>query len=97
MAERARCEQHGGNTSTGIGEDQHAGNTNKTAFPGTRRGISVGHAEGSRSRTFRDLGLQLSRATRGWAREGVDPVECPGLLGLPSSVDIGAGVTGIAG
>jgi hypothetical protein len=28
-----------------------------------------GHAEGSRSRTFRDLGLQLSRATRGWARE----------------------------
>jgi hypothetical protein len=37
MAERARCDQHGGNTSTGIGEDQHADNTNKTAFPGTRR------------------------------------------------------------
>ncbi len=25
------------NTSPGIGEDQHAGNTNKAAFPGTRR------------------------------------------------------------
>ena len=38
--------------------------------PETRTcGIFVGHAEGSRSRTFRDLGLQLSRATRGWARE----------------------------
>ena len=36
-AERARCGQHPSNTSPGIGEDQHAGNTNKTAFPGTRR------------------------------------------------------------
>jgi hypothetical protein len=31
---RATHRQH---TSPGIGEDQHAGNTNKTAFPGTRR------------------------------------------------------------
>ncbi len=37
MAERACCGQHAGNTSPGIGEDQHAGNTNKTAFPGTLR------------------------------------------------------------
>ena len=31
---RATHRQH---TSPGIGEDQHAGNTNKTAFPGTWR------------------------------------------------------------
>ena len=31
------CEQHKSNTSPGIGEDQHADNTNKTAFLGTRR------------------------------------------------------------
>ena len=30
---RATHRQH----KSGIGEDQHAGNTNKTAFPGTRR------------------------------------------------------------
>ncbi len=31
MAGRACCGQHAGNTSPGIGEDQHAGNTNKTS------------------------------------------------------------------
>jgi hypothetical protein len=37
MADRGCREQHKCNTSPGIGEDQHAGNTNKTAFRGTRR------------------------------------------------------------
>jgi hypothetical protein len=35
--ERACWEQHKSNTSPAIYEDQHAGNTNKTAFHGTRR------------------------------------------------------------
>jgi hypothetical protein len=35
--ERACCEQHKSNTSLAIYEDQHACNTNKTAFHGTRR------------------------------------------------------------
>lgn len=34
MAERACCGQRTSNTSPGIGEDQHAGNTNKTTLPG---------------------------------------------------------------
>jgi hypothetical protein len=34
---RASLMQHKTNTSPGIGEDQHADNTNKTAFTGTRR------------------------------------------------------------
>ena len=37
MLQRVCCDQHKSNTSSGAGEDQHAGNTNKTAFTGTRR------------------------------------------------------------
>jgi hypothetical protein len=37
MVERACWEQHKSNTSPAIYEDQHAGNTDKTAFTGTRR------------------------------------------------------------
>ena len=37
MLQRVCCDQHKSNTSSGAGEDQHAGNTNKTAFAGTRR------------------------------------------------------------
>ena len=37
MVERAWWEQHKSNTSPAIYGDQHAGNTDKTAFTGTRR------------------------------------------------------------
>ena len=37
MADRACCEQHESSTGPGVGEDQHAGNTAKTVFPGARR------------------------------------------------------------
>jgi hypothetical protein len=37
MADRSCCEQHRSNTGPGAGKDQHADNTNKSAFPGTRR------------------------------------------------------------
>ena len=36
-ADRGCCGQHKSNTSPGPGGIQHAGNTDKTAFPGTRR------------------------------------------------------------
>jgi hypothetical protein len=37
MADRACREQRKSSTGPGVGEDQHAGNTDKAALPGTRR------------------------------------------------------------
>jgi integrase len=71
MADRGCREQHKSNTSPGIGEDQHAGNTNKTAFRGTT---------GSRARRPILLNIRGSRMDRHAATRRLHRLaECAGI------------------
>jgi len=56
MVERASCERYKSNTSPAIYEDQHAGNTNKTALSRIRRDCCYDRTSAVTSKDAGELG-----------------------------------------